>query len=930
MASPFRAAAPLLAAIAIALSVVGCGGSTPAEHVEQAKALLAQENLKAATIELNNALQQDPNLLEARVMMGRLSLDLGDGARAEKEYRRAVELGYAQGESQLPLVKAIAMQGDMQRVLAESHLIHDGVSTTDHAAILGIRGQAYAERREFEEAGYTLSEALELDSKSVPALVGMALLHALKRDYAGAGEWVAKALEVDPAAPDAWSVKGQIELEQGKAADAENAFTKAIEDRRYAGLDLAKRALARVNLKKFAEADADIAALRAAGLGDSPYVNYVAGVNYFVQGDHAKAAEALEASKRGMQEPYLPREYYLAATYLSLGRLEQARAEAQLVSSMAPRSSTATQLMGAVQISQSELGAATETLSKAVADAPDDVALLKMLGYVSLLVAKPEDARTYYERALKLEPDSASIREALDIAKLMTGQALEADMASGLGEAATQADDATRALFRALAAFRDGKIAEALKQAQALHDKDPKAVDPIKLIAACYLVAGQWDTARTHLQEVLQLQPNEPSSAKNLARIEMHDGNLEAARKLLSGVVEAHPGDEEAVLSLAMLETRLSGDEAGVRVLEVAYENAPDQLRARAALANAYSRAQRLDKVLELTRDLTPEQITKAPALLELRGKAQLRGGDIASATMTFEQLTKAMPDSAMAHFYYAEALARKGDMKRANEALVRSLELDPKYLPARVGEVKMLVSDNKVEQAKDRLEVLRQDFGERPEVLGIEGWFALGTGDFATASDRFARLLEGNGADEEVMVSYARSLWGEKKYEDAIGKMKAWLQARPDIPHVAMHLAGAYLSLNRESEARDVYAQVVERHPDNYLALNNLAWLSRNSDLASALAYAEKANQLAPTDATIMDTLGSLLIMHGDRERGQRLVADAAKRAPGDLGIQVNYAKVLAEQGRKDEAKQLLQGIVERAGDTPAAASAKAALDAL
>ncbi|MBK9470591.1 MAG: tetratricopeptide repeat protein [Gammaproteobacteria bacterium] len=78
------------------------------------------------------------------------------------------------------------------------------------------------------------------------------------------------------------------------------------------------------------------------------------------------------------------------------------------------------------------------------------------------------------------------------------------------------------------------------------------------------------------------------------------------------------------------------------------------------------------------------------------------------------------------------------------------------------------------------------------------------------------------------------------------------------------------------------------------------------------------------------MDTLGSLLIMQGDRERGQRLVADAAKRAPGDLGIQLNYAKVLADQGRKGEAKQLLQGIVERAGDAPVAVSAKAALDAL
>ncbi|MBK8992675.1 MAG: hypothetical protein IPM40_13795 [Gammaproteobacteria bacterium] len=64
MASAIRATAPLL--LVIALSLAGCGGSTPAEHVAQAKALLAQDNFKAATIELNNALQQDPNLLEAR------------------------------------------------------------------------------------------------------------------------------------------------------------------------------------------------------------------------------------------------------------------------------------------------------------------------------------------------------------------------------------------------------------------------------------------------------------------------------------------------------------------------------------------------------------------------------------------------------------------------------------------------------------------------------------------------------------------------------------------------------------------------------------------------------------------------------------------------------------------------------------------------
>ena len=101
---------------------------------------------------------------------------------------------------------------------------------------------------------------------------------------------------------------------------------------------------------------------------------------------------------------------------------------------------------------------------------------------------------------------------------------------------------------------------------------------------------------------------------------------------------------------------------------------------------------------------------------------------------------------------------------------------------------------------------------------------------------------------------------------------MRGWLKEQPDNQVIGMHLAGAYLSLNREDEARKAYAAVVEHHPENIAALNDLAWLSRNQDLASAIAHAEKAVQLAPTDATVMDTLGTLLTMRGDKAQGTTL----------------------------------------------------------
>jgi putative PEP-CTERM system TPR-repeat lipoprotein len=924
-----RGTLAFLVAAALGLSQVGCGTRTPAEHVAEAKNLIAKGELNSASIELTNALQQDANSLEARWLLGQVSLDLGDGARAEKEIRRAIELGYAPGSAQLSLVKSIALQGELQRVLAETHLIEDGASTADHAAILGIRAQAYAERREFEEASDTLDEALELDAKSVPALVGKALMHALQRDYDGAREWVGKALEVDASSPESWSLLGQIELEQGKAEEAETAFSKAIEKRAYSGLELAKRALARVQLGKFAEADADIAILKIAGLAENAYVNYVAGVSYFAQGKYAEAAGAFETSKLAMVEPYLPREYYLAATYLNLGRFEQARAQAELVSGMAPRSPAAKRLLGSVQVSQSELGAATQVLTKAVVDSPDDVALLRMLGHVELLVGNAAQAVEHYERVLVLEPDSAQATEALAIAKLMSGQDLDMGRASNLGEAVTATDGLTRELLTALAAFRDGDITDALKQAQSLHSKYPDSVEPLKLIAACYLGTSQWSTAKTYLEQILKINPNEPSAAKNLAKLEVQEGNPGAAHELLAALVEQVPHDEEAVLSLARVELLLNGEESALRVLEQASERAPEALKVRSELARFYGRSGLPAKVLELTRNLNATQFKQAPVLLELRGRALMDEGDIASAQLSFKQLTDFMPDSAPAQFLYAESLALSGDMDHASQALKRAIELNAEYLPARVGEIKMLVNNGEVAKAKERLPALRAEFGGRPEVLGIEGWFALGTGDFVTAADRFSSLLE-NQQDSEIMVLYVRSLWGQKKYDEAIERMQRWLQEQPKDLGVAMHLAGGYLALNREDEARAAYAKVVENYPRHVPALNNLAWLTRNGDITQAVAYAKQAEQLSPNDPAVMDTLGMLLTMQGDKVRGQRLIQNAAERAPDDLDIQVHLAQVLVDQGRVEEAKQVLRKVIEKAGNGHAAASARSALELL
>jgi Flp pilus assembly protein TadD len=159
---------------------------------------------------------------------------------------------------------------------------------------------------------------------------------------------------------------------------------------------------------------------------------------------------------------------------------------------------------------------------------------------------------------------------------------------------------------------------------------------------------------------------------------------------------------------------------------------------------------------------------------------------------------------------------------------------------------------------------------------------------------------------------------------------MQAWLETDPKDLVVEIHLADAFVSLGRNDEARAAYARVVEQYPDNLPALNNLATLGQEQDLAGSIKYAEHAYKLAPHDPIVMDTLGALLQKGGDRARGERLIQDAARLAPEDAQIQVHFAKVLADNGRTAEAKQVLEKVIDNAGDSRAATAARAALESL
>ena len=122
--------------------------------------------------------------------------------------------------------------------------------------------------------------------------------------------------------------------------------------------------------------------------------------------------------------------------------------------------------------------------------------------------------------------------------------------------------------------------------------------------------------------------------------------------------------------------------------------------------------------------------------------------------------------------------------------------------------------------------------------------------------------------------------------------------------------LASIYEQVEDHDKADAVYRKLIERSPNDALALNNLAYslAVRHQNPQEALPMAERANLLTPRNALIYDTLGWIKHLMGDQTEGARLLAIAAQAMPANAEVQLHAGVALAAAGRLDDAAKMLK----------------------
>jgi putative PEP-CTERM system TPR-repeat lipoprotein len=913
---PFTSTILLLVALLTAEVTFARDASVDYEKAVQA---YAEDKYDEAYINLKNALQEDPNLLSARLLLAEVYFNSGDIAGAQRESEEALLLG-ADINLVLPIYGQSLILQEKVDQLFEIERSADSFTPASQFEWALLKGQGYLLRNEPDLARAQFEKATTILPESVRSDNTIAAIYLSRNMDADARKLVDKSLALDPKNAKTWQLSGELEFKAKNYDQALKYFQRGYEldpedlriQRSLAQiyLQLGDRGKAEEFLKRILDVSPDdpaatlISALLLIGdgdveLGDSMLGNLSSMLSQFDEGKRqsdetmlfirasAEYIQGNDASAIGLFNTYLLHNKgnisavrILADLYLRNG---DSRRATELLSSRVTEVSA-------------DLGLSIQLLNLYIKSgntyrAEELLATLKNKGAGNspyLVMAEAELLR------LKGQP--------ADALHLMDAQQFEGKLPQGYD------------LLRGVLQLELGKNAEAQHGVEQLIAAYPNIVRINNFAAATYLALDKLPEANTYIDKALQLEPKNVDARFNRAMWYKKSGELDNATKTLKALVEDQPSHTKALLLMArILFLQHKYDEAIDWSDKVyAYDKTsrtPGELQ-----IEIYSQAGNWEKAKEVAQRLVREDPLNTDYLVQLATIAmKTEDQELAQNTLSrLYPLWKRDPDKLR---QLAEMQARFHNTVAARKSLLQALKLDKDDYLVQLDIARLDLAEGNYDTAQKLAEGLKHEFGERSDSSQVLGEIAFARQQPDVARQHFLDAFRLNNDNTEAVIRlYELSAKGpgQKAFTDT---MESTLK-KASLPVVAVRLmADSYLSQGKTAKAAVYYEKLLglESLASDPAILNNLANIYAKDDLAKALTTAKKGLEASGEQSyALLDTVGWILARQGENEQALSYLRKSYTKNSTDPEIRYHLGATLLALGRTAEAKKELRAALD------------------
>ncbi len=903
----------ILGAAAAVVLVGAAGGSyllfgRHTDPVLRAQELLSKGDLRAAQIELRNAVRDNPDSADAHLRLGETQLQMGDPIAGEKELKTARDLGADRWLIIPQLGQSYIAQGRYKDVLAE--VPPDGPTPKGAATNMQLRAMAQVAMNDIDAAKATLTDAEKLAPGNIDVLLTGARLALALKDMPLATQKVEEALKQDPKHLDSLLLKGQVQSASGDRA----AALATADDVVALAPDSASARLDRANQELLAGDDAKAKTDVDAVLAKQPRnagATYLNAVLYVRSGKYAEAGTELQ--KLGPVIARFPRAmYFQALVAANLGQNEVAIDFAQHYVARMPADPDGSRLLARTLITARRPEQAVAVLDKAVAAGQSDSQTLDLLGRAYTLMGRAPEAIKTLERATALAPNDASILTHLASSQLQHGDssAAEQTLEKSVRIAPQQANSGEALVAAALSAGDLDGADAALERLRAQVGE----TESVGILGGM-LKLGRLDLegGRQAFAATLKQFPNSLNAKLNLAKILILQGRRPEGEGLMKEILAKDPTNTATLTTYIQLLTTEQQFTPAIQALETARQAAPANaaftvMQSDVIVASGDPR--RAVGMLQAMRD----SADLSPLLMAAMGRAQAAAGLNDEAKKTYRDILSATPNDLDARRAQIDLMLKMKDTDGAKAALRDALKASPGNIGVMSSMVSLELQTAGPDAALKLASDLRADATNLPNSTVLKGDALMLAKRYPEATQAFQdeyRLAPSS----PLALRLANAAATAGKDDEGARVLREWLQKSPEDVDSSQMLALLDIKAKRYDDAKKHLQVVLDKRPSDTVALNNMAWLYGLSNDPRGRALAQRAYLQAPTPETA-DTLGWIMVRQGDAKSGLSLLQQASVQRPADLSLKYHLAVALNDNGQKDDSVKVLQPLVSNGGE--------------
>ena len=493
--------------------------------------------------------------------------------------------------------------------------------------------------------------------------------------------------------------------------------------------------------------------------------------------------------------------------------------------------------------------------------------------------------------------------------------------------------------------------------AQALNNEDENALAAASSLLAkahmpinIWLEGGVWLLSRksphtaTVMEQALSVWPDDISLNLLYAEALMEKGTPELGVKLMREYLKKHPDSVDARMELALLLVKskqypeaekllnsvtgkqrtplvdyyharaligMDRPNEAVAFLQRAIKEMPDFVEAMAELAFIYEQKPDLKAARGMYEKLLKLNFSSQDVLLRLVN-ISLRMGQPEKALKYMQQgpdntpfrLTVASMFMESRHFLQAETLLKQivaqGDAPMDVYLLLAELAYDQRR------DLDLAFSWLDKIPATSKAAV-------RGELLRVQLLTEAGRDAEALAAVRKASQTSPDSS--ELVEVEVRLLARQKQMKQALETAQKAAKRWPNNAEVFFLLGSLQDETGDKKAAFKTMEQLIALHPDNYQALNYVGYTlaEENRDLDRAMTLLVRANEIAPNQSYIIDSLAWAFYKAGKIDDALKEIRRAvALDEHTDASIWEHYGDIAARAGHKDEARTAYQKAME------------------